>query len=102
MHQHRFDLIETLAREHFVAVALPVERIPIGVRIEDTHHAGNARLVGPPTVIAGERYGSRSRAVVGAIASDDLVAAGESAGHLYGALVGLGAAEGEEKLVETL
>jgi hypothetical protein len=70
------------------------------VRVEDSDDTGDARLGGPAARIAGERDAARGGAVVGAIARDDFVAAGEEAGDLDGVLVGFGAAVGKEKGVE--
>src|SRR2546430_10983070 len=70
------------------------------VRIEDVHYARVSNVVGPAARIAGQRDGTRGCAVIGAVARNDLVAAGDPAGHLDGVFVGLGAGEGEEHLID--
>src|SRR5437660_8366609 len=64
------------------------------------HHAGIADVVGPATWITGQGDGPRGRAVVGAVARNDLVPAGDPARHLDRILVCLGAAKGEEDFVD--
>src|SRR5580658_664270 len=70
------------------------------IRVEHVNHARNARLRSPSAGIARETHRARSRAVIGTIASDDLVATGKKARELDGVLVGLGAAVGEEEGVD--
>ncbi len=70
----------------------------VGVRV--AHDPDEARLVGPAARVAGEGHRPEGRAVVGAIAGEDLVPAGVVAGELDRVLDRLGAAEGEEDLVE--
>src|SRR5438105_11079368 len=64
------------------------------------HHAGIADVVGPAPWVAGQGDGPRGRAVVGAVARNDLVPAGDPARHLDRILVCLGAAKGEEDFVD--
>src|SRR5271170_4030387 len=64
------------------------------------NHARNARLRGPSARIAGKADRARSRAMIGAIASDDLVASGEEASDLDSVLIGIGAAVGEKESVD--
>ncbi len=99
-HQHLLDLIEALAGEYFVAVALVIQRAAILVRVEDVDDAGDAGLVGPAALVAGEGDGPRSCAVIRAIAGDDLLPPGELPRHFDRVLVGFGPAEGEEEFLE--
>ena len=69
----------------------------VGVRVERAHDAGHAGLDGPAARVAGERDGAVRGTVVGAVARDDLVAAGDHAGELDRVLVRLGAAVREER-----
>ena len=69
----------------------------VRVRVEHAHDAGDARLGGPAARVAGERDRAGRRAVVAAIARDDLVAAGVPACELDRVLVRLGAAVREER-----
>ena len=64
------------------------------------HDAGHAGLGGPAARVAGGGDDLAGGAVVGAVARQDLLAAGELARQLDGVLVGLGAAVGEEDDVE--
>src|SRR5580700_2870435 len=64
------------------------------------HDARNARLRGPSAWVAGKTHRASGRAVIRAIAGDDLVAAGEKARELEGVLVGIGAAVGEEECID--
>ncbi len=69
------------------------------MRVWVAHDADETRLVRPPARIAGECHRAHRRAVVGAIPSEDLVAAGVVPGELDRVLDRLGTAEGEEDLV---
>jgi hypothetical protein len=84
-------------RQRAVGVVLGLERSV--VRIQDVHDAAEAGLVRPPARVTGERDRSRRRAVVRAVAREDLVAAGRRPRELDRVLVRLGAAEREEHLV---
>ncbi len=70
----------------------------VGVGIADD--ADEGRLVGPPARIAGQGHRTERGAVVGAIASEDLVASRVGPSELDRVLDRLCAAEGEEDLVE--
>ena len=69
----------------------------VGVRVEHAHDAGDAGLGGPAPRVAGQRDRAAGRAVVGAVARDDLVPARVPAGELDRVLVRLGAAVREER-----
>ena len=69
----------------------------VGVRVECPHDTRHARLDGPPAWVAGERDGAVGGAVIGAVARDDLVAAGDHPGELDGVLVRLRATVREER-----
>ena len=81
-----------------------VDRVPSAlnavIRIGHVHDAGDAWLGGPAPRIAGERDRAGGRAVIRAVAREDLVATGVPARGLDGVLVGLGAAVGEEEAVD--
>ena len=81
-----------------------VDRVPPAlnavVRIGHVHDAGDAGLGRPSPRIAGERDRAGGRAVIRAVARQDLVAAGVPARRLDRVLVGLGAAVGEEEAVD--
>ena len=68
----------------------------VRVGVEHPHDAGDAGLGGPAARVAGERDRARGRAVVAAVARDDLVTAGVPARELDRVLVRLGAAVREE------
>ena len=72
-------------------------RAAIGVRVERPHDARHAGLHRPATRIARQRDSAVGGAVVGAIARDDLVAAGDHARELDRVLVRLRAAVREER-----
>ena len=72
----------------------------VGVRVEHADEAGHARLGEPAPRVAGRRDRGRGRAVVGAVADDDLLAAGHPARELDRVLVRLGAAVREEGVVQ--
>ena len=75
------DLLEVRrARADRARIGMP-GRAAVGVRVERAHDARHARLDGPAARIAGERDGPVGGAVVGAVARDDLVAAGDHAGR---------------------
>ena len=76
--------------------------VAVGLRRKDDAGAFAARLHGPAARIAGGRDGARGRAVIGAVARDDLGLAGVHAGDFEGRFVGLGAAGGEEEFVQSL
>src|SRR5579863_9256330 len=67
------------------------------IGIEHVDNARNARLGGPSAGVAGKTDRARGRAVIRAVAGDDLMASGEEARELDGILVGVGAAVGEEE-----
>ena len=69
----------------------------VRVRVEHPHDAGDAGLRRPAARVAGERDRARRRAVVAAVARDDLVPAGVPARELDRVLVRLGAAVREER-----
>ena len=69
------------------------------MRVRVADDADEARLVGPAARVAGQRHRPERRAVVGAVAGEDLVATGVVAGELDRVLDRLGAAEREEDLV---
>ncbi len=71
-------------------------RAAVWVRIEHPHDAGEAGLGGPAPRVTGRRHSARRRAVVGAVAGDDLVAPGVPARELDGVLDRLGAAVREQ------
>ena len=77
-----------IAGFHFLA-----EGTTVTIRIEGADDAGNAGFDGPAAGIAGSGHRAHGGAVIGAVAGDDLVAAGEQARHLHGVFVGFGAAE---------
>ncbi len=91
------DLLEVRAAGADRARIGMAGRAAIGVRVEHPHDAGQARLRRPAARIAGQRDRAARRAVVAAIARDDLVAAGVPAGELDRVLVRLGAAVREER-----
>ena len=70
------------------------------VEVEHVHDPGDAGLVGPAAGVARECYRPRGGAVVGAVAGEDLVTPGHGSGDADGVLVGLGAPEGEERLLD--
>ena len=70
------------------------------VRVRVADDADDARLVRPAARVAGQGHRAERRPVVGAVAGEDLVAAGVVAGELDGVLDRLGAAEREEDLVQ--
>ena len=72
-------------------------RAAVRVRVEHAHDAGDAGLGGPAARVAGERDRAGRRAVVAAVARDDLVAARVPARELDRVLVRLGAAVREER-----
>ena len=69
----------------------------VGVRVADD--ADDARLVGPAARVAGQGHRPERRTVVGAIAGEDLVPAGDVAGELDGVLDRLRTAKREEDLI---
>ncbi len=69
----------------------------VGVGVEHSHDAGDARLGVPAAWVAGEGDRTGRRAVVAAIARDHLVASGHPARDLDRVLVRLGAAVREER-----
>src|SRR4029077_1511902 len=71
---------------------------PMRVRVSD--HANEARLRRPAARIAGERPRSHRGAVIGAVASEDLVPAGVLSSDLDRVLDRFGTAEREEDFVE--
>ena len=72
-------------------------RAAVGVRVEHAHDARDAGLGGPAARVAGERDRAGRRAVVAAVARDDLVPARVPARELDRVLVRLGAAVREER-----
>ena len=72
-------------------------RAAIRIRVEHPHDAGNPRLGRPAAGVARERDRAPRRAVVAAVARDDLVATGHHAGELHRVLVRLGATVREER-----
>ena len=78
----------------------PGFRLAPAMRVRVAHDADQARLVRPAARVAGERHRAHRRAVVRAVAGEDLVAARVVAGELDRVLDRLGAAEREEDLVE--
>ena len=70
------------------------------VRVRVADDADEAGLVRPAARVAGQRHRPHRRAVVRAVAGEDLVAAGVVAGELDRVLDRLGAAEREEDLVD--
>src|SRR5512132_3335165 len=64
----------------------------VRVGVQHADDPGDPRLGGPAPRVAGERDRPRGRAVVRAVARDDLVAAGVPTGKLDRVLVRLGAA----------
>ena len=90
-------LLEQLERR--LGVVEPALRAVIG--IEHVHDAGHRRdLVRPATGVAGQRHRGVRRAVVAAIAGQHLLPSGHGLRHLDRVLVGLGAAEREERLLD--
>ncbi len=76
------------------------ERAAIAVAVLDVDDAGEAGLDERAAPVAGERDRAHRRAVVAAVAADELLAPGDLARDLERVLVGLGAAEREEDLGE--
>ena len=72
----------------------------VRVGVEHADDAGNTRLREPAPRVAGERDRSAGRAVVRAVARNDLVTAGHPAREPDRVLVRLGAAVREERVVE--
>ena len=80
-------------------VVEPALRAVIG--IQDVHDPGHRRdLVRPATRVARHRHRGVRRAVVAAIPSQHLLPSGHGLRHLDRVLVGLGAAEREERLLD--
>ena len=77
-------------------------RVPLApaVGVREADDPDEPRLVGPAARVAGEGHRPEGRAVVRAVAGEDLVAAGVMPRELDRVLVRLGAAEREEELVE--
>ena len=107
--EHRGDVLRALVLDDFLEVAQVVggdllvgvaEAELIRPRVHHAHHAGHAGFGRPAARIAGERDRAVGRAVVAAVADEDLVAAGEQARGLDRVLVGFGAAERVEEGVE--
>src|SRR6185436_4008531 len=94
------DLVETLARELGVAVAVAIRVAAVLVRIEETDDAGDAGLVGPASRIAGQGDRSGRRAVIAAIPGHDLLPSGDHLRHPDRVLIRLGTAEREEEAIE--
>ena len=104
LEEDRRDRVRAFVADH-VLQALEALRHRAGLRLtpamrvriaDDPDEAG---LVGPAPRVAGQGHGAKRRAVVRAIAGEDLVASGRVASELDGVLDGLGAAEREEDLV---
>ena len=107
--EHRGDVLRALVLDDFLEVAQVVGGdLLVGVaeaefvrpRIHHAHDAGHAGFGRPAARIAGERDRAVGRAVVAAVADEDLVATGEEARGLDRVLVRLGASEGVEEGVE--
>ena len=77
-----------------------VERRAIGVRPPELDDPREPRLAGPPSRIARHRDRPAGGAVVAPVGGEHLVPPGVAARHADGVLGGLGAAVGEEHLVE--
>ena len=100
------DSLRVLVGEHLLEVrSARADRARIGVarrtavlvRIQEPDDPRDPRLGGPAPSVAGQRGGSRGRAVVGAIARDHLLAARVPARELDRALVRLRTAVREER-----
>ena len=97
----RDDLLEVLERSLALLLGrVGPERRPVGVRTEEVHDAGGAAVVGPAPRVAGHLHRGRGVAVVAAVRREHLVPAGVQPGHPHGVLDRVGAAVGEEHLVE--
>src|SRR5207248_9322818 len=70
------------------------------VRIEYVHDSAPWVLVRPAPWVAGRLHGAAGRAVIRAVAGEDLVASGDSASDLDRVLVCVGAGQSEEDLVD--
>ena len=74
--------------------------VAVGLRREDNACAFAARLHGPAARVARGRNRAHRRAVIGAVARNDLGLAGKHARDFEGRFVGFGPAGGEEELLE--
>src|SRR5258708_3479414 len=77
------------------------ERAAIAVGIEDANDSRNTRLDGPAPWIAGSGHRTHGGAVIGTIACNDLVAAGEELRHFHGVFVRFSAAQREKGFRQT-
>ena len=87
------------ARSDSSASEVGPERGAVRVRAEEVHVAVGV-LVGPAAGVAGRGHRGAGVAVVAAVEAEHLVLAGVDASHPDRVLVGVGAAVGEEDLVE--
>ena len=104
LEEHRRDGVRALVADHVLEALQALRHGPWfllapAVRVGIAHDADEARLVRPAARVAGQRHRPERRAVVRAVAGQDLVAARRVAGELDGVLDRLGAAEREEHLV---
>ena len=95
-------VVEVLQRPlaHSCSSVLGVERRAVEVRPEEVHDTAVAVVVGPAPRVAGQVDRRVGAAVVAAVAREHLVAPGVQPGHPDGVLDGVGAAVGEEDLVQ--
>ena len=94
-----FELDDLLERRQASIGRVPAPFDAV-VRIEKMDHARHPRFVGPAPGIAGQRAGAGGRAVIRAVAREDLVASGGQPRELDRVFVRLGAAVGEEEDVD--
>ena len=95
------DLLEVLERAlALLGLGGGVERAAVEERAEEVDGPGRAVVARPAARVAGHVDREVGAAVVAAVGRQHLVAAGVQPRHAYGVLVGVGAAVGEEDVVE--
>ena len=71
---HLFDMADTFA---MTGILRPAERTAVAIRVKEMDNTRNRRLSGQAAIITGERDRAVSRAVIGAIASEDFMSSRE-------------------------
>ena len=92
-----FEMLDALALAGFFL--LP-KRAAIAERIEEMHPARHGRFNRQAAVIAGQRNRAMRRAMIGAVARQDLVPSGVKTRNLDGVFIGFRATQGKEGFLQ--